>query len=292
MPNVELVRKRDLSTFRRIAIGTWRMPYDPSVYGTLEMRMERAQAYVAAFRERTGKRLTVTHMVARAVAQALREHPEANAALRFNRVYLRQRIAVFLQVVMPDPGGKKADLSGTTIHDAADKTLEQIVDEVESRVAAVRERRDPALEKSRGMMRWIPSLLLNAFMRLMAFLGYTLNLDLRRFGVERDAFGSVMVTNIGTFGLDQAYVPIIPWSRVPILLAIGEVHDAPVVEDGRLAVGKVMKVNATFDHRFIDGFHAAAMARTLRDWLEHPEEHFGAIGGTAEGPARQAAKDG
>jgi len=279
MPNVELVRKRDLSTFRRIAIGTWRMPYNPSVYGTLEIRMERALAYVAEFRKRTGKRLTVTHMVARAVAQALREHPDANAALRFNRVYLRKRIAVFLQVVMPDADGKKADLSGTTIHDAADKTLEQIVDEVESRVAAVRERRDPALEKSRGMMRWIPSLLLNVFMRLMAFLGYTLNLDLRRLGVERDAFGSVMVTNIGTFGLDQAYVPIIPWSRVPILLAIGEVRDAAVVEDGRLAVGKVMKVNATFDHRFIDGFHAATMSKVLREWLEHPFEKFDKLDG-------------
>jgi len=39
-------------------------------------------------------------------------------------------------------------------------------------------------------------------------------------------------------------------------------------------VRKVMKVNATFDHRFIDGAHAAVMARVLRAWIEHPFKHF------------------
>ena len=35
-----------------------------------------------------------------------------------------------------------------------------------------------------------------------------------------------------------------------------------------------MKVNATFDHRFIDGFHASVLSRVLRDWFEHPYERF------------------
>ena len=41
MPNLDLVRKDDVSTFRKIAIGTWRNAYDPSVYGTMELRMDR-----------------------------------------------------------------------------------------------------------------------------------------------------------------------------------------------------------------------------------------------------------
>jgi pyruvate dehydrogenase E2 component (dihydrolipoamide acetyltransferase) len=69
-------------------------------------------------------------------------------------------------------------------------------------------------------------------------------------------------------------VPLVPYSRVPILLAVGAVKDAPVVEDGKLGVGKIMKVHATFDHRFIDGFHASVMSRVLRKWLENPYEHF------------------
>ena len=43
MPNLELVRKDDVSSFRKIAIGTWRTAYDPSVYGTVELRMDKAE---------------------------------------------------------------------------------------------------------------------------------------------------------------------------------------------------------------------------------------------------------
>jgi pyruvate dehydrogenase E2 component (dihydrolipoamide acetyltransferase) len=38
-----------------------------------------------------------------------------------------------------------------------------------------------------------------------------------------------------------------------------------------------MTINATFDHRVLDGSHAAKMARTLRAWMEHPLDHFDPI---------------
>jgi len=184
-----------------------------------------------------------------------------------------------MQVVMTDEGSEKVDLSGVTIYDVADKDLLQISEEVDAKVASVRKREDPALEKSRGMLSRIPYLLIGLFLRLIAFLGFTLNLDLRRLGIPNDPFGSVMITNIGTLGLDMAYVPLVPYSRVPILLATGAVRETPVAEEGQVVIRKTMKINATFDHRFIDGFHAAVMARTLRRWLEDPYKHFGAIPG-------------
>jgi len=38
-----------------------------------------------------------------------------------------------------------------------------------------------------------------------------------------------------------------------------------------------MRLCATFDHRILDGAHAAAMAKTVRAWMEHPFEHFDPI---------------
>ena len=95
--------------------------------------------------------------------------------------------------------------------------------------------------------------------------------------IPRDPFGSIMITNIGSLGLEQAYVPLVPYSRVPLLVAMGAVEDVPLVEDGAVVVGKVMRVCATFDHRVLDGSHAAAMSKTLRAWMEHPFEHFDAL---------------
>ena len=104
MPNLELTRKDDLSSFRKIAIGTWQTAYDPSVYGSLELRMDESLRYIEEFREKTGRRLTVSHLMAKAAGRALAECPDANAIMRFNRIYLRKRIGVFFQVVMTDEG--------------------------------------------------------------------------------------------------------------------------------------------------------------------------------------------
>jgi pyruvate dehydrogenase E2 component (dihydrolipoamide acetyltransferase) len=281
MPNLDLVRKDDVSSFRKIAIGTWRTAYDPSVYGTMEVRMDEAMRYIAAFRQKTGKRLTVSHMLARAAAAALVECPDANSILRWNRIYLRKRIGVFFQVVMTDEGPGKIDLSGATLYDVEQKSLAQLCDEFQAKVDAVRARKDPALEKTRGMFQRVPYFMLNWLLDTISFFSSTLNLDLRALGIPSDPFGSIMITNIGTLGLDTAYVPLVPYSRVPILLATGAVAEQPVVEDGKLVVGKVMRINATFDHRIIDGFHAATLSRVLRAWMEHPFEHFDRLDGDA-----------
>src|SRR5712691_2256309 len=234
MPNLELVAKTDVSSFRKIAIGTWHEGGDPSVYGTMEVNMDEAMRYLADFRARFGRKLTISHMMAKVAAMALKEVPDANAVLRFNRIYLRKRIGIFFQVVMTDEGAGKTDLSGATVYDVERKSLLEII----------------------------------------SFFSYTLNLDLRWAGIPSDPFGSIMITNVGSLGLDTAYVPLVPYARVPILLALGNVRDAPVVSDGKLVVGKTMKVNATFDHRFIDGFHASVLSRVVRDWFEHPYQRF------------------
>ena len=274
MAHLELERKKNVSSFRKIAIGTWRTAYDPSVYGTIEIRMDQALRYMADFRERTGLRLTVTHLMAKVIGEILKETPDANALLRFNTIYLRKRIGVFFQVVMTDEGTGKVDLSGLTLYDVEQKTLVDIVKEFEDKVDKVRKRKDPALEKTRKSMLGLPQFLIHSVLRLIAFLTYSLNIDMSWAGLPRDPFGSIMVTNIGSLGLDVAYVPLVPYSRVPILLALGAVKEEPVVENGEVVVGKVMRVNATFDHRFIDGYHASVMSRLMRKWFENPYEHF------------------
>jgi pyruvate dehydrogenase E2 component (dihydrolipoamide acetyltransferase) len=277
MPNLELTHKKDITPFRRLAIGTWRTAYDPSVYGTMQIRMDRVTAYIEAFRQKTGVRLTVSHLVARAAAEALTKMPDANALLRFNRVYLRNRIGVFFQVVLREEETGKLDLSGATLFDVEDKSLSEIVTEMDQKVQSVRKGTDKALEKSRRSFHFVPLILMNYVLRIVSFLAYTLNLDLSSLGMPKDPFGSIMITNIGVLGLEAAYVPLVPYSRVPILLALGAVKEVPAVEDGEIRVVKVMDINATFDHRIMEGAQAARMAGVIRAWMEDPEGHFGPI---------------
>jgi hypothetical protein len=118
---------------------------------------------------------------------------------------------------------------------------------------------------------------MGAVLRLITFLTVTLNLDLRRFGMPKDPFGGAVVTSLGSIGLTSAYVPLVAYSRAPIVVAPGLVSDEPVVEGDRVVPGKVMVLNATLDHRVIDGAHAAALARALRDVFEDPFGQLDAV---------------
>lgn len=277
MPNLKLAKKQNLSSFRKIAIGTWKTAYDPSVYGSLLLPMDAALQYRDAFREKTGRRLTLSHMMARAVAGVLEEMPDANAILRWNRIYLRETIGVFFQVALKDKDTGEIDLSGATVKDANQKTLLEVYDDFAATVSKVRGGKDNELEGTRSTMKKIPFALLNKVINAIGFASYTLNLDLRFLGIPQDPFGSVMVTNVGSLGLEEAYVPLVPYSRVPLLLAMGSVTKTPVVQDDEIVIAQTMKVFATFDHRILDGSHAATMSKSLKRWFEDPYAHFGPI---------------
>jgi pyruvate/2-oxoglutarate dehydrogenase complex dihydrolipoamide acyltransferase (E2) component len=282
MPNLDLVPKRDLSSFRRIALGTWRTAYDPSVYGSLRLDVGPMLDYLDAFRERTGRRLTLTHLLVKAVALVLADMPDANAILRWNRIYLRRDIGVFFQVAMEDSKTGEMDLSGVTIHGAHQKSLLDILDETEARVAKVRAGKDKELEQTRSSFKSIPYFLLGPALTMIGLLAYTFNLDLRRFGVPKDPFGSVMITNVGSLGLEEAYVPLVPYSRVPLLLAVGKVGEEAVVRDGVVVAARMLRLFATFDHRILDGSHAARMSKTLHRIFADPVAAFGPL---PDGPA-------
>jgi len=279
MPNVSLTPKQEMSSFRKIAIGSWRTAKDPTVYGSLSIEMDATLAYIDVFRERTGRRLTLTHLMAKAVALALAEMPDANAILRFGRIWLREDIDVFFQVVMKDPASGQIDLSGLTIRQADRKTVPQIVEEFERTAQRVRSGQDQEKESTRQTFKRLPGWLVGWVLDAISLLVYTWNLDLSWAGIPRDPFGSVMVTNIGSLGLEEAYVPLVPYSKVPLLVAMGAVRKKPVVDEATdtVRVAQVMRIFATFDHRLLDGAHAAKMAAVMQDVFANPEASFGRL---------------
>ncbi len=278
MPNIELRRKQHVSSFRMIAMGTWVTAKDPSVYGSLDLPMDKALDYLAEYRERTGRRLTVTHLMCRAIAAVLEENPDANAIIRFNRLYLRDDVAIFFQVAMKDPETGQIDLSGVTVHNANQKSLAAILDEFERESTKVRAGKDKDKEQTRQTFKRLPGWLVGYVLDAISFLTYTLNLNLSWAGVPKDVFGSVMVTNVGSLGLDTAYVPLVPYSKVPLLIAMGAIKKVPVVNDqDEIVIERQMGLHVTFDHRVLDGSHAAKMSTVLRKWFDDPHQYFGAI---------------
>ena len=75
-------------------------------------------------------------------------------------------------------------------------------------------------------------------------------------------------SNLGMFGIEEFTAIINPPNSA--ILAIGEIRDTPVVEDGEVVPGKRMKVTLSCDHRVVDGAKGAHFLDTVKSYLEEP----------------------
>ncbi len=76
------------------------------------------------------------------------------------------------------------------------------------------------------------------------------------------------ISNLGMFGIDEFTAIINPPDAC--ILAVGGIKQGADVKNGQLAVGNLMKVTLSCDHRVVDGASGAAFLQTLKSYLEKP----------------------
>jgi 2-oxoisovalerate dehydrogenase E2 component (dihydrolipoyl transacylase) len=89
----------------------------------------------------------------------------------------------------------------------------------------------------------------------------------------KDLTGStITITSLGKLG-GIVSTPII---NVPEMAIIGvnKAVERPVVLGGAVTVRRIMNLSSSFDHRFVDGYDAAAMIQAMKDLIEHPATIF------------------
>lgn len=255
-----------LSTWRLISLSAWSRPSDPSVYGWLDVELSRTLPFLDESNAAGGPKITLTHLVGKAIALAIADCPSVNSLIRRGQLHARETIDVFFQVAYE--GGE--NLSGAKIACADRKSLAEIAAELAARAKGIRAHAEHPLSRSDARISRIPGVLRTLALRAAEIAVYDLELDLTRFGVPRDAFGSAMVTNVGGFGLPHAFAPLVPFSRVPFVITIGSVRDAAVVCDGAVASRPVVSIGVTLDHRVLDGHQAGKLARRFSEILSNP----------------------
>jgi pyruvate dehydrogenase E2 component (dihydrolipoamide acetyltransferase) len=76
------------------------------------------------------------------------------------------------------------------------------------------------------------------------------------------------ISNLGMFGIEAFTAIINPPDAC--ILAVGAIRETPVVKNGQLAVGQMMKVTLSCDHRAVDGASGAEFLQSLKGLLEAP----------------------
>lgn len=263
-----MAKGKKISGWRKIAEAQWGPPNDPQIYGDLDIEATAVLRFMKKA-EKAGTKLTITHMAGKAIGVALKEHPDLNVRLYRHRFIPRETADIFFIV----SAGAGSELSGVKVQDAGNKPVVEIAGELASRATRIRNDDDDEFGKTKKMLGSTPPGLLKTSMKVAAWLTADRDLDLKRHGLPRQAFGSAMVTSVGMFGIQHAYAPLAKHYRVPFLILVGELSDRPVVRSGKVVARPMFTITATMDHRYVDGYHAARLAKTTQAYLADPEAY-------------------
>ncbi|MBC7396510.1 MAG: 2-oxo acid dehydrogenase subunit E2 [Bdellovibrionales bacterium] len=268
--------------FRRLALGSWQAPNDPTLYGMLEVNVEAALKHLEYLRLQTTEKLTITHYLGKVFAHVLKLNPELNCEARFGKFYPRTSIDVSFQIAIEEdptdlPMPHRHDLSSGLVEHADQKNIIEIAKELNASARRIRKDHDPLFQGIKKLSSLIPGILLNTGVTVLRWLLSTLNIWSPLLGIPKNAFGGIMLTNVGSLGLDFAFPSLFPPAGTSSIIAIGAIYKSPVYttdEDGQVLstrLEKHIRLCGAFDHRYIDGMHASRIARDIRRYIEHPE---------------------
>jgi pyruvate dehydrogenase E2 component (dihydrolipoamide acetyltransferase) len=195
----------------------------PHFYLTMSIDMDAAIAARAKMNDFSPVKLSFNDMVIKAVAVALKQHPNVNSSWLGDKIRYNEHVNIGVAIAIED------GLLVPVVRFADGKSLSRISAEVKDFAQRA---------KSKKLQ---PS----------------------------DWEGSTFtVSNLGMFGIDEFTAIINPPDAC--ILAIGGISQVPVVKNGAVVPGNVMKVTLSCDHRVVDGATGSAFLQTFKALLEEP----------------------
>lgn len=263
------------SVWRKIAMASWRPRKDPTISATMNIEATGLLNYIDDVKAATGQHVTPMHLVGRAAAKVFEALPGLNGRIVFGSFLPSPTIDCFFVVSLrtdPVTGAQAVgtDLSGAVVRRVDEKPPWVIAKELADRASMIRHDQDPEFKRTKSMVKGLPPLLLRPLMDAVGFVTEGLQLPLSFMGLEARPYGSIVVSNIGTYGLDSAFAPVPPFVKVPFTIVIGAISDKVLAEDGQAVIRPVLPLSVCLDHRFVDGYQAATMARVFRQYLADP----------------------
>jgi pyruvate/2-oxoglutarate dehydrogenase complex dihydrolipoamide acyltransferase (E2) component len=263
------------SVWRKIAMATWRNRMDPMIFAHVDIDATNLLRYLDEVRVATGVHVTPVHLVGRAAARVFGEMPALNGRVVLGSFRSSPTVDVFYVVslrtdLVAADRAQETDLSGTVVRRADEKLPWEQASELADRANRIRRDEDPLFKQTKALAMRLPGFVLRPVFDTIGFVTEELQLPIPPLGLEARPFGSVLVTNVGTYGLDSAFAPPPTFAHMPAGIVVGAVVEKPVVRDHEVVVRPVLPLGAMIDHRFVDGYQAAVVARIVRDYLEDP----------------------
>lgn len=272
MFNIKTKGSPNISYFRKLAIGTWKAPNDSTYYGKVELNLTQVNTYLNKLNESLEHKISINHVIGKTMGLIFNQHPDLNITLIRNKPKYRKTVSAFFQTHLRSKKGY--DLLGINIDNIHEKSLESVAREVYEKSTELRQKKDSQMEFAKTTITLFPLRLMKIAVKCFNFLMYTLNLNLSFLGLPNDRYGSFGISSIGGLGMEEAYIPLFPFSRCGMMIAVGKPTLKPTIQDKEITVAETVIVTFTMDHRYYDGAHLAKPFRLLQKIIANPEKYL------------------
>ncbi len=252
--------------WRVTAAAIYTTPTDSRVYGTLDIDVTEALAFLDKKRGE-GSKITMTHLATAVLARAVAfDVPEMNCFIRRGAVVGRRH----LDVMVPVSVGGDSGVTSTIVRDAHARTVTSIARDIRDKASAVRAGDETRASRNKYLLNRIPWPLRRPVFRLLKWISVDLGLEIRALGLSAHSFGSFVVSDIGSFGLQSGMTALMPAAKVPAVIVLGKIEEKPVVRNGEIVIRSMLPLTGTFDHRIVDGLQIGKLARAIKRNFRKP----------------------
>jgi pyruvate dehydrogenase E2 component (dihydrolipoamide acetyltransferase) len=254
------------SNWRKVASTIYKKPTDSKIYGTVEIDVTDLEKYISE-RRKEGVKSTLTYILTLIVGRAIRQDvPELNTYVKRGKIKQREQVDATVSVLLP--GG---EMGSVKVENADKLTIKEITDLIADRIRDSRKGSENDTMQSKGMLASFPWPFRKWIFKLYRTITIDWGMSLPGIGLDSNSFGSYVMSNIGTVGLDTGFGSLLPSSNVSFVMVLGNVVKKPAVVNDEIVPRRLMLLAATLDHRVVDGSHGGRMFRTIKYLVKHPE---------------------
>lgn len=265
-PDGDLVR--NMPRTRRIVPFIMRRRNESTVFFKQKVDTSKTVKFIEEFRERTGLRATMLHLLIYAAGKMLKDRPRLNRFVAGGRIFQRHGFWVSFSAKKQKTEDAPIVLVKEEINPSWD--FEELVRKIES---GINQGRSDNLSTTDTEL----SLLFNLPVFLVGWLVWFL-MKLDHVGllpgdfIRKDPFfASLFIANLGSIDMDAGYHHLYEYGNISVFMMVGRTHDEVVVgPDGKPTVRPMMTLRYSFDERIEDGLYAARALDIMKKIIEDP----------------------
>ena len=253
--------------WRVTAATIYTTPTDSRVYGTLDIDVTDATNFLDRKREE-GVKLTMVSLTTAVLSRAIAfDVPEMNCFIRRGAVVGREH----LDVMVPIQVGGDSGVTPAIVRNAHARKVTDIADEVRAKATKSRAGSEIKAAKNKYVLNRIPWPLRRPVFLFIKWITVDMGIEIKALGLSAHSFGSFVVSDIGSFGLNTGMTALMPAAKVPCVIVLGKIEEKPVVRNGEVVIRTILPLTGTFDHRIVDGMQIGKLARGIKRNFRKPE---------------------